>query len=271
MPHLNYKKAYKLRKYNNNSFKRYYRKANKHYKKLLRGGAQKLHRDRSYNTKRIYVRGKPLLAWTRLNTRNGGYYNRFQRKKSYEKKFLDTTLEKTITFNDDWTKLTSVDQTIAFVPRGTGPSERIGRKIYIHNIDYDIIVQNTSATQGASVGLKFVLDKQCNGANAAESAIFENSEKLYSPLNMENSNRFVTLKNLSCTLSKVGDNNCGHRFKGRLNFKKPILINYDDTNPGTNVNNMQSNNILILHGAKGYGGVEFSGGINSIIRIRYTD
>jgi len=99
------------------------------------------------------------------------------------------------------------DYQLDFVPIGTGPSERIGRKITIKSIHlkgeaYMFSSSATSLDEAAStiVRIFIVQDTQCNGSSALATDIWTTAKPSQNQINMENSSRFRVLKKIVLVL-----------------------------------------------------------------------
>lgn len=231
--------------------------------------AQKFKRNRRRQFRRGFLqRGGVPRRFIKGVSRTGGYYNRFQTKKSYEKKYIDKGEYRVIVAADAW-EIPTATNALAFVPRGTGPSDRIGRKIYIHEIYYRFDIQNILVSEDNKISVAIVQDRQCNGAAPSALDVMD-TNNFQSFLNMENSNRFKILyrKNVLLAARSANNNGSYRSVEGRLRFKQPILINFDEADPGTGVGNLQSNNIfLMLYN----GSTTTNASVRSNIRLRYTD
>lgn len=264
-----------LYQYGTSGYKQFYRKYGQRGVRALqrdryRAGAQKFRKAKNWRPAGPLQRGRIPNRFIRGVSRSYGYKNRFQRK-SYEKKFVDFTINKTLTLETvGWDAITSPN-TLVFVPRGTGPSERIGRKIFAKYMDYNITVVNDE-DRSRIFEVKFVLDRQCNGAGQTDaSKIVADDTKFESYLNMENSNRFRILKKLTFYVDGRGNGDKAIQNKtGRIDLKN-LLINFDDTDPGSGVGNLQSNNIQLIYAHKPDVGDTTNGHIQGQIRLRYTD
>lgn len=88
---------------------------------------------------------------------------------------------------------------------GTKPGERIGRKIQALTLDVNIHLKKKANgnSEGTSQTYRiiFYMDKQCNGTSATTSQILQDGSNIYSFNNLENSSRFVILKNKFVTLN----------------------------------------------------------------------
>lgn len=105
-----------------------------------------------------------------------------------EMKFLDTSIASDVDSTGE------IMTSINLIPQGTDDNERIGRQCIIRSISMKGFINgNSTNTVGALVQYALVWDKQCNGANAAYTDIWE-TNAFNSMLNLANSQRFQVLK-----------------------------------------------------------------------------
>lgn len=163
----------------------------------------------------------------------------------------------------------TVDPTFANIVAGTGPSNRLGRLITVHEIE---VLGNVSVPTTATLGqawdcfrLMVVQDKQCNGAayGVTDLLVTGDEKSLLNPLN---ECRFDILKealyevNQGVAIATTGEAGRWFRFKLPVN----IVLEYS-ANAGT-VADLRSNNInLFAVTRNGVGVIEYTA------RLRYTD
>ncbi len=176
-----------------------------------------------------------------------------------------------------------VQDSLNIVPSGTGPSERIGRKITIRSINghMNFFTNLTDAqpvpSPGVFVRLILVLDSQANGTNAIVSGIggiLVNADVL-EHLNLNNSQRYRVLMDKYVTINPTNMASDGagvvssaaltayRSFYKRCNI--PVEFNADSGLMAT----IRSNNLGMI-------AISSVGGVDSITlesnwRIRYTD
>jgi len=129
-------------------------------------------------------------------TRTGGFYGRFNTvagRKLKELKFFDTT----VNFNFDQTSEVVNTGQLVLIPQGVTESTRIGRKCVIKNIHIQgslYMAPDNVGDNGDICCCWLVLDKQCNGAAAANNDVFTSTDARYAMINLANSERFVILR-----------------------------------------------------------------------------
>jgi len=124
-------------------------------------------------------------------TRTGGFYKRMSQG-GEETKFFDTALS----FNFDATGEVPATGQLCLIPANDTESGRDGRKITVTAIQMKGHVSYFPATETNPVvaHMYLVLDKQCNGAAAAVTDVFTNTNLATQFRNLANSDRFVILK-----------------------------------------------------------------------------
>ncbi len=188
-----------------------------------------------------------------------------------EKKFLDFTtgiISSTIAVDDtSWTFLddsSSPTGTILKIQQGSGESERIGRRIILTDILWNLTLEmpalaisTTPLTSEATEIFRLViyLDKQCNGAIANTTTIFEDTD-IHSYRNIENASRYTILWDKTVTLTgRVvtawdGTNDTWtvpEVFKRvKYHWKGRIPIEYNQTFTDGRIATIRSNNIGII-------------------------
>jgi len=128
--------------------------------------------------------------------RSGGSYGRFGGR-SGELKFWDTRLDDVFDSTGEVLE-GAAPEGLNLIPQGTGESERIGKRVTIKSI-YIIATVGVQTGTASSVGngnvcLTLIQDTQANGAYPAYTDIFETSTGANTFLNLNNSQRFKTLK-----------------------------------------------------------------------------
>ncbi len=171
----------------------------------------------------------------------------------------------------------NVTPTINIIPQGVTEITRVGRKCTLKQINWRwrafLPEQDAVADPAQSDGLRMIvfLDKQANGAAAANTDIFESND-WQSFRNLANSGRFVILmdKNITLNYAGLGSDGAGvvsqasvHR-EGTFFKQCDVPIEFSGAN-GT-IDEIRSNNIgIMLCGSNGIMGFD------SKIRLRFSD
>lgn len=234
--------------------------------------------------KRTRISGKYSGRKARGYTRTGGYYGRFARHgmSKPEMKFFDLSiLGAPIPISTGGGLLAT---SINLINQGNGESDMIGRKVTIKRISIRgtaIFRTNTGTLSnlGSGNGLKIVmvLDRQCNGAAATVTQLYETAD-IDSFLNLENKSRFKILKDWWVSNTAVtGYNSTGNTYyvdEKRIHFewtgRVHIPIEFSAQAGGARaISEVRSNNIWMMAFADQAPGntaqVEF------ITRVRYLD
>ena len=207
--------------------------------------------------------------------RVGGYYGRYAvGGRGGELKFLDLDL-------DDATvaagAVIQAGGTINVIEQGVTESQRVGRKCTIKSINWRYQVRipeyddQANPDPGDTVRVILYLDKQCNGATAANTDILESAD-FQSFRNLANSGRFVILhdKVFSMNHFGVGSATAGNLSTGEVvknaTFFKKCNIPIEFNNTTGAIAEIRSNNLGVL--ICGQSGVA---GFNSKIRLRFSD
>lgn len=215
----------------------------------------------------------------RRNQRTGGVIGRFQPRAGHEMKFRDTAAK--VTFNPGPAISTSSGvQSIMVVPRGTGPTERIGQNIVIKRIQlagFMNFVPTAAAFSSDLITVWMILDKECNGTLPAVLDIFSGSEAEHVYQNIGNSQRFTILKKWTWnpqTFAGTTDGTDPNTHWGtqilpfNCYYKCQIPVRWTNTNTDGSLSGITQNNILFAYGtaqSTGMAVVEFNA------RIRYDD
>lgn len=186
--------------------------------------------------------------------RKGGFYGRFNTAKARaggELKFFDTDLS----FTFDSTGEVPATGQLNLIPQDATQSGRIGRTCTVKSIHIKGQVQYVPAasTNGCdSAFMYLVLDKQCNGAAAAATAVLDSTDFRVAMTNLENSDRFVILKKWIHNLnSSAGVSGAYGRYIKNMDFYKKcnIPLYFDSTAATGALTTIRSNNIFLLAGA----------------------
>ncbi len=233
-------------------------------------------KGKAYRSKRKEASVSKARAVTRAGGRPGytriaGYYGRFAGRGA-EKKFFDTTLGGTAST----TAGAIVNASLNIVPEGNGESDRIGRKITIHNIRMRgqlNLFASPASTSGTIVRVMVYQDMQTNGAAATVGDLLESANwRAYR--NLANQSRFVVLLDKVMAISPqaatitsadvIATQNVARVF--HFNKKCAIPIEFDNSATTGVITSQRSNNIGVLYIAEAA-----TVTLDYICRIRYTD
>ena len=204
-----------------------------------------------------------------------------------EKKFLDMnigTIAAPISIDATYTVLSGTISAGSFlgIVQGTTESQRIGRKVVITDLHWYIRLQrpnaaptttNRSDETASTCRIVLYIDKQCNGAAATGSQLFQIDDFL-SFRNIENTGRFVILHDRKYSVPQQlymthdGTNDIqalGDTFQWReIHWKGFLPIEFNSTTGA--ISEIRSNNICAMVVAEDNGG---STQMVSRLRIRY--
>lgn len=152
---------------------------------------------------------------------------------------------------------------------GNGASQRIGQTVQIHSLELRCITRVTAAT-GVDQTHRFavVADKQANAA-AMTGALYLNAATVYGMRLLENRKRFKTYLNKEICLNATGEPYSETYWHSYLQFRRPIVVEYNTGNAGT-VADITSNS-LYLYGIGSVAPGATAGAMAGYVRIRYTD
>lgn len=151
---------------------------------------------------------------------------------------------------------------ISGCPQGVGNNERIGRQTILKSVLVNAkMVGATSATQYRAL---CVYDKQPNGALPASSDIL-NVNNFNSPLNLNNSDRFVVL------FDQISDNI--NYFNGSCSTKAYKKFNLEQSfiGTGSTISSIGTGSVLLLFANNADDTVGVATTLNYMTRVRYTD
>ncbi len=207
-------------------------------------------------------------------TRVGGYYGRYSGPvgRGGELKFHDVALADAVVATGG-----NMTATVNIIPQGVTEIQRIGRKCTIKSINwrYQISLPEQDAITtpggGDTVRVIMYLDKQCNGATAANTDILESND-WQSFRNLANTGRFVILLDKLHTLNYgtlasdgAGVVSSADVLREATFFKKcDIPIEFNSTTGA--IGEIRSNNIGVM--LMGHTGIA---GFTSRIRLRFSD
>lgn len=142
------------------------------------------------------------------------------------------------------------------ITQGTGPSERIGRKIMVKSlyIQFTMLMNSISTANDASDVIRFIVywDKQTNGAPATVPDILANigvpfQVRIQSFRDLENVNRFVTLMDKTVEMNPTASVVAGSLITIKdFRWYKKCNIPIEYSGPDNAIVNIRSNNIGIL-------------------------
>ncbi len=218
-------------------------------------------------------RGPPPIMLTKGYERIGGYYGRFPPvTDSFEMKFHDVDLDDAVI-----AAAGAVTDSINKIAQGVTEVQRVGRKCTLKSINwrFDCTLPESDAAGTPAppdvVRVIMYLDKQANGATAAQSDILESAD-YQSFNNLANKSRFRTLMDRTYALNYAGLGSDGAAVISNNEvvhqdsfFKKVnIPLEFDSTTGA--ITEIKSNNIgVLLHSKTGVAGFV------SKIRLRFSD
>ena len=133
-----------------------------------------------------------------------GAYGRFSGSTA-EQKFIDKNPPGGVLANGP---MVAIMTDILEIPTGTGPSERVGRKIRVTSIEADcsVVTQLTAAVTYNKVTMRLWLDRQNNGVAAAQQDVYDANAAAVclgtqAPFDLFNENRFQLLGETSRSFS----------------------------------------------------------------------
>ncbi len=220
----------------------------------------------------------------------GGYKSRgFKHRRNVSEKQVARVVNKLLkpevkwwSFNQDlasiltgWQNIDSAVGDFQIVP-GTGNNDRVGRKVKLTKVFWRWNLRNDvtlTSVASETVRLMIILDKQCQGSNAAGALIFEEDTNWASYNSLLDPGRFKTLYDSGpLDLWKVGGASgtpsefCIMSKSGEV-FKKnqSIELTFD---AGTSaISDLTTNHLMFWAGARAGGQAQ----IKSEVRVRYTD
>lgn len=172
------------------------------------------------------------------------------------------------------------------IPEGNGPSQRSGRKITVRSIHSRWNINHNNATTPVPSNffrIVFVVDTQCNGAdaspNASNTGVFTNMAAATTDaqafFNLLNGKRFKILYDKFYSTGHTGaglaatDTFAGKGFRGKFNytFKKGLEIEYDSSVTTGATGSIRTNNLFAIF----FSGAADVHTISMVTRVRYTD
>lgn len=165
---------------------------------------------------------------------------------SLEVKFYDQYINANpVTANAGWKDLTATaaggSSFFGSMTQGTGPSDRIGRRIMVVGYEVRICVSSGGASP-FYVGpfrLQIIQDKQCNGVPSAPNLIYADATQWASGMNLLDEGRYKVLKNYwNSEGGPTGSATVAVRFAAKCRIKVEYTAN-SGTTGDISGNNMQ--------------------------------
>jgi hypothetical protein len=142
------------------------------------------------------------------------------------------------------------------IPTGTDSKTRVGKKIRVFKIEYQLQftrgVETNNTTSASNSRLSIVLDNATRGSSPGFTDIFENGV-FNTFINAQSTNRFTILKEFKTTLNNFGYYNTNtnqvnmlsysHRYEGSFSCNIPIL--YSSTGTTGAVSQTVANCLLV--------------------------
>lgn len=214
--------------------------------------------------------GVPQSAIAPGRLRTGGSYGRYAGRNA-EMKYFDTATN----FNIDNTGEVPATGQLVLIPQGVTESTRVGRKCVIRSIqarwDISLTPGAGAAPMSGSYAIYVVLDKQCNGAAASVTDVFNGTIMTQAMHNLSNSQRFVILKKFVRTIEpKAGVSTAFNGEVQHIEFYKKCNIPLEFSSTTGALTELRSNNIFLLAGSYP-AGVDDLIGCSGVVRVRYSD
>lgn len=151
--------------------------------------------------------------------------------------------------------------------QGAGAGQHIGRKTAMNSllIRYDAHLAPTT-TQGCQIRLLVVYDKQTNKALPAITDVLA-SDNFNSPMNLDNSDRFIILADKLTDPISVNNN---YNVADTIYKKMSLDTMWDTGNNAGDVTDIKSGSVVAFIAQSGGAGVA-AAQVDSITRIRYID
>lgn len=208
-------------------------------------------------------------------TRRSGYYGRYNGTPGWEKKWFDSDIPATqIPVGG------SVFNSFNLVPQNTTSSGRIGRKITITDLHFNYYLLKGAQSAYTGFRVTVLLDKQCNGAAAAQGDVFQIAGDLTSYPNLANTGRFVFLYDkyievsaqtvaTSTIAATVTTTNTTGVVNRHYKWSKRVNIPIEFSDAAVSIATVKSNNLFLIVQQASGGAADSS--IDGVFRIRYSD
>lgn len=169
-------------------------------------------------------RSKSNTQRSALN-RTQSLVNPITSKPTAEKKNFDVNSVLTLpAFNTAWSNVIPLN----IIPLGNTSTTRIGRKINIRSLLFRCATSSTSGNP-ENARVLIVYDKQTNGVTPLAADILSNAVDTTSPMNLNNSERFLIIADFLTEQTQSGVENCLHKPE----YRKINLDTMYGTNTGT--------------------------------------
>ncbi len=230
------------------------------------------------------TRLRNAMPYGRKRGRSSAYGARkgYRKKRRHNKRDLENLIKRVVGLEEkSITKSVSnvaipatwvMQDSLGIISQGAASTQRVGRKIVMTKIlfRYSISTDGAlSSTAGSAIRVMLIQDKQCNGAQATASEVFENSAQWSSFYNLNNKGRFRTLYD-SMTAGYKTVMKSTSDINGTVEtfmFAKKVDITFTyEANAGL-ISDLTTNNVQLWLGVE-VGSVL---GIHGQIRVRWTD
>lgn len=203
-------------------------------------------------------------------TRQSGFYGRYARGAGpAEQKFFDTTLNFTV----DATGEVPATGQLTLIPQGVTESTRVGRKCVIKSVTIHAgayLVPAATATSSGVVSMFLVLDKQCNGAAAANADVWSSGDLNIAMRNLANSSRFVVLKKWKFGINSQAGATTAYNNQSRpLDYYKKCNIPIEYSSTTGAITEIKSNNLFLMAGCNAL--LDDLVTISGTCRLRFSD
>lgn len=199
---------------------------------------------------------------------NKGFVNKVARRiggftsNGPELKFLDTDLTGTTQFPIAGANVLTY---ITLIPRGSSPSERVGKKCFIKTAYIRLHIQMASTTTGnGNVRVRILYDRATNKA-ATTAALVLTADNSYAMNLMENGKRFITLLDYDAPISVNGPSSLTLERFVRVNL--PIEFTSADTTGA--IGNVILGSMYVMTACGGMGTTALNAA--GTIRLRFND
>lgn len=220
-----------------------------------------------------YVKSVPTNARRKSSPKTKVSKATYVKVEAAEVKFFDTVFP---TAGIPAGPASLIDSTlVAEIVNGTGPSNRIGRKIKVVKVDYSFSIQmvgGVAGVQSDAVRYDIWLDRQCNGVAPAPTELYTSApttgtNQMPNLFNEKRFRRLYTNTHQFNLQTGIGGGNPGANvgIKVEGSFKPNSVIEYDDTTG--NITDLTSANLFQCWSSDV--GTCVIG--SNFVRIHYTD
>lgn len=206
--------------------------------------------------------------------RTGGAYGRYGAAARNlgnlpEKKYFDTLTQ----FSIDATGEVPVTGQLSLIPEGNSGITRDGRKCTLVSWQYKAVMTfqpGANAQPSGSTSIFLILDKQCNGAAAACTDVFLSTDLVSSPMQLNNSERFVILKRWVHDWSpQAGVSGAYAPITKHISKFKTCSIPMDFSGTTGVITEIKSNNVFLMAGSESIGTIDDLVTVSGIFRFRF--